>query len=157
MNCPCSNGNFRWVHPKVANCLQTRSLRLYKLNPPARVLRQSAQADIVCVAAISIARYFCKNGMLPFPIRFVSRFVQQPIIALEYCKTSSKLTGMPLVMDHILPQVAGGSDEPENIAAACYRCNEFKGSKTHAPDPATSILVPLFNPHQQSWTELSEN
>ena len=25
-----------------ANCLQTRSLRLYKLNPPARVLRQSA-------------------------------------------------------------------------------------------------------------------
>ncbi len=42
-----------WVHPKVANCLQTRSLRLYKLNPPARVLRQSAQADIVCVAAIS--------------------------------------------------------------------------------------------------------
>jgi 5-methylcytosine-specific restriction endonuclease McrA len=53
----------------------------------------------------------------------------------EYCRTSSKLTGMPLVMDHILPQVAGGSDEPENIAAACYRCNEFKGSKTHASDP----------------------
>jgi 5-methylcytosine-specific restriction endonuclease McrA len=79
--------------------------------------------------------------------------VQQPIIALEYCKTSSKLTGMPLVMDHILPQVAGGSDEPENLAAACYRCNEFKGSKTHAPDPATSTLVPLFNPRQQSWTE----
>ncbi len=56
-------------------------------------------------------------------------------------------------MDHILPQVAGGSDEPENLAAACYRCNEFKGSKTHAPDPATSTLVPLFNPRQQSWTE----
>jgi 5-methylcytosine-specific restriction endonuclease McrA len=64
----------------------------------------------------------------------------------EYCQTSSKLTGMPLVMDHILPQVAGGSDEPENLAAACYRCNEFKGSKTHAPDPATGTLVPLFNP-----------
>lgn len=56
-------------------------------------------------------------------------------------------------MDHILPQVAGGSDEPENLAATCYRCNEFKGSKIHAPDPATSTLVPLFNPRQQSWTE----
>lgn len=56
-------------------------------------------------------------------------------------------------MDHILPQVAGGSDEPENLAAACYRCNEFKGSKTHAPDPARGMLVPLFNPRQQSWTE----
>lgn len=88
----------------------------------------------------------------------ISDKVRQQICATanyrcEYCKTSSKLTGMPLVMDHILPQVAGGSDEPENIAAACYRCNEFKGSKTHAPDPATSTLVPLFNPRQQSWTE----
>jgi 5-methylcytosine-specific restriction endonuclease McrA len=88
----------------------------------------------------------------------ISDKVRQQICAAanyrcEYCKTSSKLTGMPLVMDHILPQVAGGSDEPENIAAACYRCNEFKGSKTHAPDPATSTLVPLFNPRQESWTE----
>jgi len=56
-------------------------------------------------------------------------------------------------MDHILPQVAGGSDEPENLAAACYRCNEFKGSKTHTPDPATGTLAPLFNPRKQSWTE----
>jgi 5-methylcytosine-specific restriction endonuclease McrA len=58
----------------------------------------------------------------------ISDKVRQQICAAanyrcEYCKTSSKLTGMPLVMDHILPQVAGGSDEPENIAAACYRCN----------------------------------
>lgn len=71
----------------------------------------------------------------------------------EYCKTSSKLTGMPLVMDHILPQVAGGSDEPENLAATCYRCNEFKGAKTYSTDPATSSLVLLFNPRTQSWTE----
>lgn len=71
----------------------------------------------------------------------------------EYCKTSSKLTGMPLVMDHILPQVAGGSDEPENLAAACYRCNEFKGSKTHAPDPATGTLVPNQQPAQNRSPE----
>lgn len=56
-------------------------------------------------------------------------------------------------MDHILPQVAGGSDEPENLAASCYRCNEFKGSKTHALDPATSSLALLFNPRTQSWTK----
>ncbi len=37
-----SSGFKEGVHPKVANCLQRRSLRLYKLNPPARVLRQSA-------------------------------------------------------------------------------------------------------------------
>ncbi len=35
------------------NCPQTRSLGLYKQNPPARVLRESAQADFGFVAAIS--------------------------------------------------------------------------------------------------------
>jgi hypothetical protein len=60
---------------------------------------------------------------------------------------------MPLVMEHIFPQVAGGSDERSNLAAACYRCNEFKGSKTHAIDPATGMLIPLFNPRTQIWAE----
>jgi 5-methylcytosine-specific restriction endonuclease McrA len=71
----------------------------------------------------------------------------------EYCRTSSRLIGMPLVMEHILPKSAGGSDERENLAASCYRCNEFKGAKTHAIDPQTSQLVPLFNPRQQSWSD----
>jgi len=31
----------------------------------------------------------------------------------EYCKTSSQLTGTPLVMDHILPRSLGGTDEIE--------------------------------------------
>ena len=71
----------------------------------------------------------------------------------EYCRTSHRLVGMPPVIDHITPQAAGGSDERENLAAACYRCNEFKGSKTHAPDPATGELLSLFNPRTQSWSE----
>lgn len=56
-------------------------------------------------------------------------------------------------MDHVLPKSIGGSDERENLAAACYRCNEFKGSKTHATDPATGALVALFNPRIQGWVE----
>lgn len=71
----------------------------------------------------------------------------------EYCRTNSRLIGMPLVMEHILPKAAGGKDESENLAASCYRCNEFKGAKTHAVDPQTSQLVPIFNPRQQSWQE----
>jgi hypothetical protein len=69
----------------------------------------------------------------------------------EYCRTSRRLIGMPLVIDHIIPQSIGGSDERENLAAACYRCNQFKGAKTYAPDPATGELTPLFNPRTQSW------
>lgn len=71
----------------------------------------------------------------------------------EYCRTSRRLIGMPLVIDHITPQSAGGSDDPANLAAACYRCNEFKWAKTHALDPMTGELVPLFNPRRQQWSE----
>lgn len=71
----------------------------------------------------------------------------------EYCRTSRRLIGMPLVVDHVIPKSAGGSDERDNLAAACYRCNEFKWAKTHAPDPAGGELVPLFNPRSQRWTE----
>jgi hypothetical protein len=71
----------------------------------------------------------------------------------EYCRTSRRVMGMPLVIDHILPRSLGGGDEPDNLAAACYRCNEFKRAKTHGLDPATGELAPLFHPRQQMWSE----
>ncbi len=88
----------------------------------------------------------------------ISGNIRQQVIAAadyrcEYCKTSSRLTGTPLVMDHILPKSLGGSDEMLNLAAACYRCNEFKSAKTHARDPKTNQLVTLFNPRTQVWSD----
>ena len=56
-------------------------------------------------------------------------------------------------MEHILPKSLGGSDERSNLAAACYRCNEFKGVKTHVKDPDSGQLVALFNPRIQKWTD----
>ncbi len=49
------------------------------------------------------------------------------------------------------------NDERENLAAACYRCNEFKGAKTEGIDPATGVLVPLFNPRLQIWKKRAYN
>jgi HNH endonuclease len=88
----------------------------------------------------------------------ISAQLRQQIIAAadyrcEYCKSSSRLTGTPLVMEHIFPRSLGGTDDQENLAASCYRCNEFKGAKTHAIDPDTDQLVELFNPRIQVWTE----
>jgi len=71
----------------------------------------------------------------------------------EYCLSSRRVIGMPLVTDHVIPRSAGGGDGRENLAASCYRCNEFKGARTHAADPATGELVPLFNPRTQTWRE----
>jgi hypothetical protein len=88
----------------------------------------------------------------------VSEVTRQQIFAAanhrcEYCRTSRRVMGIPLVIDHILPLSLGGDDEPGNLAAACYRCNEFKWAKTHDLDSATGELAPLFHPRQQIWSE----
>ncbi len=69
----------------------------------------------------------------------------------EYCKTPQRMIGMPLIIDHILPKSRGGVDSFENVCAACYRCNEFKGAKTTGRDPANGETVVLFNPRIDPW------
>ncbi|MCX6031673.1 MAG: HNH endonuclease [Chloroflexi bacterium] len=71
----------------------------------------------------------------------------------EYCHTSRRVIGMPLVVDHVVPKALGGSDDLDNLCAACYRCNEYKGTRTHAADPASGEYVPLFNPRIHVWRE----
>ena len=70
----------------------------------------------------------------------------------SYCR-SPAFAGVPMVLDHIIPLVAGGSSAIENLCLACYRCNEFKNLRTDARDPHSGQIVPLFNPRQQLWIE----
>jgi 5-methylcytosine-specific restriction endonuclease McrA len=53
---------------------------------------------------------------------------------------------MPLVVDHVVPRSLGGSDELDNLCAAYYRCNEYKGAKTRGREPVTGEWAPLFSP-----------
>jgi hypothetical protein len=68
-----------------------------------------------------------------------------------YCHTREAISGIPLTIEHIIPESAGGSSKAENLWLACRPCNEFKGTKTHAHDPTTGRRVRLFDPRQQSW------
>ncbi|MBC8448448.1 MAG: HNH endonuclease [Chloroflexi bacterium] len=70
-----------------------------------------------------------------------------------YCRSPEVLTGMPLEIEHIIPEAAGGLTVRENLWLACHRCNEFKGDRTHAVDPFTGERVVLFNPRTQRWRE----
>lgn len=88
----------------------------------------------------------------------VSPAIRQQVISkaqqcCEYCQTQQCLIGMPLVIDHIIPRSLGGSSDRANLAASCYRCNEFKGAKTQGIDPQTGEPVTLFHPRQQVWAE----
>jgi len=70
-----------------------------------------------------------------------------------YCQTQQAIIGMPLHIEHIIPQATGGSSETDNLWLACPPCNNYKGTQIHAPDPASGERVPLFNPRTQNWHE----
>ena len=59
--------------------------------------------------------------------------------------------GIPMEVEHIIPEAAGGTSVEENLWLACRRCNQFKGTQTHGTDLLTGRRVRLFNPRRQSW------
>ena len=70
-----------------------------------------------------------------------------------YCHSPEAFLGMPLDVEHLVPEAAGGATVRENLWLACSRCNDFKGDRTAAVDPRTGRQVPLFNPRTQVWAE----
>lgn len=70
-----------------------------------------------------------------------------------YCQTAQAYSGIQLHIEHIIPLAAGGETIESNLWLACALCNGYKGTQTHAPDPVTNGLVPLFNPRTQNWLE----
>src|SRR5439155_23447190 len=90
--------------------------------------------------------------------RRLSRSLRQRVIAdfhhrCAYCHTLTAITGARLVIDHIVPEAAGGQTVRENLFVACHSCNEFKGAQVEVPDPMTGLQVRLFHPRQQRWRE----
>jgi HNH endonuclease len=71
----------------------------------------------------------------------------------EYCHYLEILSSAPLSVDHLQPQSLGGTDDIDNLALACRRCNEIRYNFTTGIDPQTQIETPLFNPRQQEWSE----
>lgn len=70
-----------------------------------------------------------------------------------YCLTQERISGIPLTIEHLLPKAKGGQDNLENLWLSCRLCNEAKGVLTEVLDPESGLLVSLFNPRSQSWTE----
>jgi len=61
-----------WVHPKVANCLQTKSLRLYKVNPQGKGFKTvRAGGHRLCSRDFqdTVGEFGKPNPPAPFPAR----------------------------------------------------------------------------------------
>ena len=72
------------------------------------------------------------------------------------------MRGWPLTVDHILPRAvwhaglrpAFDPDDPRNLAAGCWQCNVIgKRARTHALDPFSGVIVPLFHPRRDRWRD----
>jgi len=91
------------------------------------------------------------SSYVPAPVRRKLRAESDRRCA--YFRSSEAVTGMPLEVEHIRPRARGGQTTLKNLCLACHRCNEYKGERLEAPDPATGEIVPLFNPRIQIWHE----
>ncbi len=58
---------------------------------------------------------------------------------------------MRFTVDHIIPEILGGSTSEENLCLACWDCNLIKQRRIAAEDPLDAALVPLFHPVKQRW------
>ena len=71
----------------------------------------------------------------------------------EFCLLPEDETEYPHEIDHLLALKHGGETINDNLALACFKCNRNKGSDLAAIDPIDKLLVPLFNPRTEVWTE----
>ncbi len=71
----------------------------------------------------------------------------------EYCGLPEGLSKFDHQVDHIVPDRHGGTDENVNLAWACFRCNNSKGTDIGTIDFETGQRVWLFDPRNDIWEE----
>jgi hypothetical protein len=69
----------------------------------------------------------------------------------EYCLLPQEHSELTHHIEHIIAKQHGGSDEPDNLALACHRCNLRKGPNVSGVDTETGQVVPLFHPRRDEW------
>jgi 5-methylcytosine-specific restriction endonuclease McrA len=66
----------------------------------------------------------------------------------EYCHSPEKISTSRFTFDHLQPRSLGGSDDAENLALACSRCNQRRYNFIVGRDSETLAITLLFNPRQ---------
>jgi len=71
----------------------------------------------------------------------------------EYCLLPQAHSELTHHIEHIVAKQHGGSDDVDNLALACHRCNLRKGPNLTGVDRLSGDLVPLFHPRRDPWAE----
>ena len=60
----------------------------------------------------------------------------------EYCLLRQEDSQLTHHVEHVVAKQHGGSDDADNLALACHRCNLQKGPNLTGIDPLTGEVVP---------------
>jgi len=101
-----------------------------------RVLR-SQHFEFAVPSVVRLTHYIDVRGRQRRASSKRNRILARDGNRCQYCGT--KGTAFDLTVDHILPVSRGGTTSPENLVAACYACNQRKGSRT--PEEARMPLL----------------
>lgn len=71
----------------------------------------------------------------------------------EYCRAPAAFSSDNFTCDHILPRSQGGLTTADNLALACFSCNQHKSARLSAIDSVSGATVRLFHPRLQQWQE----
>src|SRR5215475_192989 len=71
----------------------------------------------------------------------------------EYCQLRQEHSELRYHVEHIIAKQHGGSDDPDNLALACHRCNLHKGTNLAGIDPETGQVTPIFHPRRNQWSD----
>ena len=69
----------------------------------------------------------------------------------EYCRMRQEFDELTFQIEHVIPRKHHGSDEAENLALACFACNNHKGTNLSGLDPQTGEMTRLFHPRRDDW------
>jgi len=71
----------------------------------------------------------------------------------EYCRLHQRNSELLHHIEHVIARQHGGSDDVDNLALACHRCNLHKGPNLSGIDPDTGTTESLFHPRRDRWPE----
>ncbi|WP_417746287.1 HNH endonuclease [Rosistilla oblonga] len=71
----------------------------------------------------------------------------------EYCQMPQDYDPATFEVDHIVPGKMGGESVEENLALACFKCNNHKGPNIAGIDPMDGSKAFLFDPRNDNWSQ----
>lgn len=72
----------------------------------------------------------------------------------EYCRLPQTVVSFArFQVEHIHAKQHHGTDEPDNLAWACPRCNAYKGPNLTSIDMETQKVTLIYHPRTDNWEE----